>query len=335
MSFVPRHNAPLKQKISVVVPVLNEEMNVEPFYNQLVCQIETLTELDWEVVFVDDGSTDQSVTQLLKLRNQDGRLKILRLSRNFGSHAALTAGLAYASGDAAIIMSVDLQDPAEIIKDFLAEWQKGNHMVWGIRQSRGDPWSKRFLANTFYRFCRRIALENYPEGGVDCCLLDRRVIEEFLAINERHAFLFATMLWMGFRQAYVPYERGSRVAGTSKWTLAKRLKSALDIVVSFSYFPIRFMSYLGILVSIVSFVYAADLVVERVFFGKGASGWPSIMVVMLFLGGVQLTMMGVLGEYIWRGTDQVKGRPRFIVMEEIGFERADRRTMEREKLGSR
>ncbi len=304
--------------ISIVVPVFNEELNIRPFYDELVLCIDELN-VDFEIIFVDDGSTDRSVDQILSLREKDERVKVLKLSRNFGSHPALIAGLSYATGDAAIIMSVDLQDPPNIIKSFLQEWQKGNHVVWGIRKSRSDAWGKKILAYAFYWFCRRVVLDKYPEGGLDCSLLDRRVIDDFLNIKEYHGFLFATVLWMGFRQAYVPYERRSRATGASKWSLTKRVKAAIDIIVSFSYFPIRFMSCLGLIVSLVSFVYAIDLLIERIFFGRGGAGWPSLMVTILFFGGVQLTMMGVLGEYIWRGADQVKGRPRFIVMEEIGF----------------
>lgn len=306
--------------ISIVTPVYDEEMNIEPFYRELVANISQLDEFAWEIIFVDDGSTDRSVAEILRLRETDDRVKVLQLSRNFGSHPAMTAGLSYASGDAAVIMSVDLQDPANVIKDFLVEWRKGYHVVWGIRKSRKDPWGKRLLASIFYKFCRRVALKNFPEGGLDCSLFDRRVIDEFLKINERHAYLFASVLWMGFRQAYVPYDRRVRSAGVSKWPFAKRLKAAVDIIVSFSYFPIRFMSYLGITASVLSFIYAGALVIEAIFFGRAVAGWPSLMVAILFFGGVQLTMMGVLGEYIWRGTDQVKGRPRFLVMEEIGFD---------------
>jgi dolichol-phosphate mannosyltransferase len=313
------HESWRRKIVSVVLPVMNEEMNLQPFYDRLAGSVASLTEVDWEFIFVDDGSSDQSFHQMLELRKKDERVKAVRLSRNFGSHAALTAGLSCATGNAAVLMSVDLQDPPEAIREFIAEWRKGAHVVWGTRRSRGDPWAKSLLANVFYRLCRKVALPNYPKGGMDCGLLDRRVIDVFLNIQERNSFLFAIILWMGFRQVYVSYERGVRAAGVSKWPFAKRLKSAMDLIISFSYFPIRMMTVLGVLVSSLSFLYALEIIVE-VIFGIRDPGWPSVMVAILFFSGLQLIMMGVLGEYIWRGADQVKGRPRFIVMEEIGFE---------------
>jgi len=306
-------------KVSMVMPVLNEEENLEKFYAGLSGLTDDIVNVDWEFIFVDDGSTDHSVLRLKQLRGKDERIKVLSLSRNFGSHAALAAGLSYASGDAAIIMSVDGQDPMDIIPKFLEEWQKGNHVVWGMRETRDDPWAKTLFATAFYRICRKIAIKNYPKGGLDCSLFDRRVIDEYLKINERQGFIFATVLWMGFRQNFVPYHRLQRMAGVSKWSFTKRLKAAIDLLVSFSYFPIRFISYIGIGVSALAFLYGLELIIQRIFFGIGGPGWSSIMVVVLFLGGLQLTMMGVLGEYIWRGTDEVKGRPRYLVMDEIGF----------------
>lgn len=316
----PEHEGNRKSMISVVLPVFNEVMNLRPFYDELMAEIEALREVDWEIIFVDDGSTDASAEIVLSLRAQDARVKLLRLSRNFGSHAALTAGLRYAQGDAAVIMSVDLQDPPEIIPNLLKEWKNGHHVVWGIRRTRKDPWSKKFLAGLFYRFFRKVALPDFPEGGMDLSLFDRRVINELLEIHDRHGYLFATVHWMGFRQACVPYDRAVRLGGVSKWSLARRFKAAIDLIVSFSYFPIRFMSYLGLTVSLLSFLYAIELVFEKVFLGKGGVGWPSLMVTILFLGGVQLTMMGVLGEYLWRATEQVKGKPPYIIMEAVGFD---------------
>ncbi len=309
-----------KQKISVVLPVLNEEMNLHPFYARLSTTVNLLPEYQWEFIFVDDGSTDQSYAQILELHKKDDRVKGIKLSRNFGSHSALAAGLTQATGDAAVIMSVDLQDPPDAIRDFTAEWRKGAHVVWGMRRSRGDPWAKSFFANLFYNFCRKAVLPNYPKGGMDCGLLDRRIIDIFLNIPEKHGFLFATILWMGFKQVYVPYDRGKRTAGVSNWSFAKRLKSALDLIISFSYFPIRFMIHSGIIVSSLSILSAIVLLIGSFVFHIQYSGWSFVLSAVFFFGGIQWVMMGILGEYIWRGADQAKGRPRFIAMDEIGFE---------------
>jgi dolichol-phosphate mannosyltransferase len=304
--------------VSVVVPVYNEESNIQPFYTALTTAIAT-SNTDFEIIFVDDGSSDKTFPLIRELSQQDCRVKALRFSRNFGSHAAMSAGLRYASGDAAVIISVDLQDPPELINTFVEQWHQGYHVVWGVRESRDDPWTKKTLASLFYALLRRIALPDYPPQGMDCGLLDRQVLAAFNNFHEINRIVPTTLVWTGFQQTQILYHRNARYSGRSKWSLAKRIKAAIDIIVSFSYVPIRLMSYLGIVVSFLSFVYAVFLIVRRVLFGLGGAGWPSVMVAVLFLGGVQLIMLGVLGEYIWRASEQVRGRPMYIVMEQIGF----------------
>jgi len=306
--------------ISVVVPVFNEETNIQPFYDAL-CEAVNSLEERFEMIFVDDGSADGSFQLISDLARRDSRIRALRFSRNFGSHPALTAGLRHARGDAAVMISVDLQDPPSLIGAFLSNWRQGYHVVWGVRESRDDPWAKKTLANSFYALIRRIAIPNYPPQGMDCGLLDRRVIEAFNGFQEVSRIVPTLLIWAGFRQTLVPYHRSARHSGYSKWSLRKRVKAAIDIIVSFSYLPIRFMSYLGILISCASFVYAAFLILRRVFLGMGGSGWPSVMVAILFLGGMQLIMLGILGEYIWRTSEQVRARPLYIVMDEIGFQK--------------
>ena len=306
--------------ISVIVPVYDEETNVQPFYKALIEAIQNLSE-DFEFIFVDDGSRDQTFRIISELAQQDQRVKALRFSRNFGSHPAMTAGMRYALGDAAVIISVDLQDPPALIGRFIEKWRAGYHMVWGVREGRDDPWGKKLLANGFYGVIRRIAIPDYPPQGMDCGLFDRKVIDAFNGFEEVSRIVPTLLIWAGFRQTLVPYYREARRSGRSKWPLAKRVKAAIDIIVSFSYLPIRFMSYLGILISCIGFVYGAFLIVRRVFFGMGGSGWPSVMVAILFLGGVQLIMLGILGEYIWRTSEQVRARPLYIVMDEIGFKK--------------
>ena len=316
-----RDERPGRSLISLVIPAFNEESNIQPFFDELKATIDQLPEVDWEIIFVDDGSADMTVAKVIALHEVDQRVKAVQLSRNFGSHPALSAGLSYASGDAAVVISADLQDPPDLINAFLAQWRQGYHIVWGVRETRDDPWTKTLLANAFYRICRAVALPNFPKGGMDCGLFDRKVIEVFLGIGERNGYVFANILWTGFRQAQVPYARRGRYSGVGKWGLAKRVKAAIDIIVSFSYLPIRFISYLGIFISCMSFVYGTFLIIRRTWFGLGGSGWPSVMVAILFLGGVQLIMLGILGEYIWRASDQVRARPLYIVMDEIGFEK--------------
>jgi dolichol-phosphate mannosyltransferase len=308
-----------RPRISVLVPVYNEETNIQPFYNALGASIAGF-DVDFELIFVDDGSSDQTFHLIGELARRDRRVKALRFSRNFGSHAALTAGLRYAGGDAAIMISADLQDPPDLIGLFIERWQQGYHVVWGVRERRDDPWLKKTLAHLFYRFLRRVALRNYPLHGMDCGLLDRQVVDALKHFHEINRVLPTLVVWAGFRQTQVPYHRRARHTGSSKWSLGQRIKAAIDVITSFSYLPIRSMSYLGLIVSLLGFIYAIFLIVRPVFFGLGSPEWSLVLVAILLLGGVQLLMLGVVGEYIWRISEQGRGRPLYIIMEQIGFE---------------
>ncbi len=306
--------------ISVVVPVMNEEENVQPFYDAVRAVTSRVTGADWEFLFVDDGSTDQSVSRLLGIRDHDARVRVLQLSRNFGSYAALKAGFDHAAGDAVITICADLQDPPDLFTSFIERWRDGNDIVWGVRAARDDPWSKKFLANLFYRLIRRLALPNLPEDGMDCGLFDRKVVEAFREIPDKSAITFMTIYWMGFRQARVPYDRKRRQFGSSKWPLRKRIQAAVDVITGFSYFPIRLILYFGLGVSVVTFLAAAVVLFNRLVLGIGGQGWPSLMIAILFLGGVQMVMLGIIGEYLWRISVEVRGRPQYIVMKKIGFD---------------
>ena len=298
---------------------MNEEENVQAFYSAVREVSDSITEVDWEFVFVDDGSTDRTVELLVGLREKDGRVRVVRFSRNFGSYAALRAGFEYAGGDAVVTISADLQDSPELFRSFVAHWLDGYHIVWGVRAGRDDPWAKKMLAGAFYRVIRRLALPNLPSEGMDCGLFDRKVVDAFCRIPDRNTITFMTIFWMGFHQISVPYHRERRRFGKSKWPFRKRLEAAIDVITAFSLLPIRLSSYVGLFVSALSFVAALVVLFNRLVLNLGGLGWPSIMTVVLFLGGVQLVMLGVFGEYIWRISLEVRGRPHYIVMEEIGF----------------
>lgn len=306
--------------ISVVVPAMNEQDSVRPFYEAVRAVIDSLTDFQWDIVFVDDGSTDQTVERILAIREEDPQVRLLQLSRNFGSYAALRAGFDYALGDAVITISADLQDPPHLFKAFTERWSEGNHIVWGVRERRDDPWSKRVAAGIFYRIIRYLAFANLPEQGMDCGLFDRRVVDVFRQIRDKNSITFMTIYWMGFRQARVPYHRQSRQFGSSKWPVGKRINSALDVITAFSYLPVRISSYLGLIISIVSFIGALIVLFNRLVMGIGGWGWPSLMVAVLFMGGVQMLMLGIIGEYLWRINSEVRERPQYIVMEEFGFD---------------
>jgi len=306
--------------ISVIVPAMNEQDNVQPFYDATKAVTDSLYDFEWEIIFVDDGSTDSTVERILDLREKDPRVCVLQLSRNFGSYAAIKAGFDYMRGDACITISADLQDPPDLFRSFTARWQEGHHIVWGVREQRDDPWSKRVMANLFYRLIRRLALADLPKHGMDCGLFDRRVVDTFRQIRDKNSITFMTIYWMGFRQARVPYRRQSRRFGTSKWPVGKRIKSALDVITAFSYLPVRITSYLGLLISIIALVGVVIVLFNKLVLGIGGWGWPSLMITMLFLGGVQMLMLGIIGEYLWRINSEVRVRPQYIVMKEFGFD---------------
>jgi len=310
--------------LSVVVPVFNEETNIRPFYKEITNVLDK-SDLQAEIIFIDDGSTDRSYELIGVLTQEDNRVKCLRFSRNFGSHAAILAGLHWATGDAAVIISVDLQDPPELIPELVRQWQQGFQVVWAVREGRDDPWLKKFFASVFYKLFRRIALPDYPASGMDFGLFDRCILEKLRNFKEMNYFITGMIVWLGFRKTKINYHRRSRRSGRSKWSIRKRIKYAIDAIISFSYFPIRFISYLGLFVSLASFLYALFLIARKLIFGFGAPGWASIMVAVLFIGGVQLIMLGILGEYIWRTSDQVRQRPPYIVMEQIGFKSTKQR----------
>ncbi|MEW6207221.1 MAG: glycosyltransferase family 2 protein [Acidobacteriota bacterium] len=307
--------------ISVIVPAMNEQDNVEPFYAAVRAVTDSLPDFDWEIIFVDDGSTDATVERILAVREKDPRVCALQLSRNFGSYAAIKAGFDYARGDACITISADLQDPPELFRSFAARWQEGYDIVWGTREQRDDPWSKRLMAKLFYRLIRRLALADLPEQGMDCGLFDRKVVDSFRRIRDKNSITFMTIYWMGFRQARVGYHRQSRQFGISKWPVGRRIKSALDVITAFSYLPIRLSSYLGLAILIISFIAAIVVLFNRLVLGIGGWGWPSLMIIILFLGGVQMLMLGIIGEYLWRINTEVRERPQYIVMKEYGVDK--------------
>lgn len=299
--------------VSVIVPVLNEEENIEALYQKLDDLGKNSPDV-FEFIFVDDGSRDNTISLLRKHAAQDNRVRILRFSRNFGSHAACLAGLTNALGDARIFISADMQEPPDLIDGFIEQWRKGYDVVMGVREGPVNHFSK-----LYYFLVRKFALKNMPSGGTDAFLIDRKVAEIIAQIKEKDTSVFGLILWSGFRQAFVPYTRRERRRGVSKWTLDKKIKLFIDTFVSFSYFPIRFISCLGLMVALTGFVYAAAVTFNRLFFSTAVEGWTSLMVVLLLVSGVQMIMLGVLGEYLWRNFDETRQRPPFIIEERIGF----------------
>jgi dolichol-phosphate mannosyltransferase len=276
----------------------------------------------WEFIFVDDGSDDGSMEALTNLRRIDDRVKIVRFSRNFGSHIAISAGLDYASGDAAIVITSDLQEPPESIPAFIEAWRAGYEIVWGVREIRSDSVFSRWASRAYWRiFKSATGLRTFPEEGVGgLFLLDRKVLRVLRQFRERNRQLGGILAWMGFRHIEIPYRQSKRYAGGSKWSFGDKIKLAIDSLISFSYIPIRLMIYLGLLASMSSFAYAILLIASKlVAKAEFPVGWPTVVASILFLGGVQLIMLGVLGEYLWRNLEEARQRPLYIVTETIGF----------------
>lgn len=307
-------------KLSLVVAAFNEEVNLPVLYERIV-------QIDWvalgveiELVFVDDHSRDGTPRVLRELAERDPRVKWLRFSRNFGSHKAFTAGLENASGDAAVILAADLQDPPETVPQLLKCWREGAKVVWAVRGEReGETITTKLFSRIYYWLMRRYAVAELAETGADFLLMDRVVIDAVKDAPERNTSLLALIQWMGFDQAQIIYTKAARQAGVSKWTFSKRLKLAVDSFVSFSYVPIRFMSSIGISFALLGFIYAMFLAVRRIFFSVPLEGWTSLICVTLVVSGVQLVMLGVLGEYLWRTYDESRGRPRYIIEKSHGL----------------
>jgi glycosyltransferase involved in cell wall biosynthesis len=307
--------------LSLVVPVHNEEANLRRLHGAVVSALRSVDGVSWEFIFIDDGSSDKSFEILQELHAADPSVRVLRFPRNFGSHVAIAAGLDYCRGDAAVIMAADLQDPPDLLPSFIAQWQAGYEIVWGARQGRDDGFLRSRLMRLFYRLVRRFAIPTYPaEGTGSFCLIGRAVVETFRECKERNRLTFGLIAWSGFPQTQVLYHRPARTAGQSSWTTGRLVKSAVDTFAAFSFAPIRTISYFGLCVSLLSFLVGFYLLVNKFVYGTQVEGWTSVMVAVLVLGGVQLTMIGVLGEYLWRVAEEARARPLYILERRLGFE---------------
>lgn len=299
--------------VSIVTPAFNEADNLPVLYERLCRTLESL-DVDWEWVVVDDHSQDATFAVIGKLAEQDQRVKGVRFARNFGAHAALTCGLHQAAGDCVVALAGDLQDPPETIPDLLAQWHAGAQVVWAVRgQRKGESAATIGSARLYYWLMRNVVgMKELPATGADFFLLDGKVAAAFARFNEANVSILALITWMGFRQESIVYDKEARLHGRSGWSVGKKLKLVVDSVTSFSYLPIRFMSYLGFLVAVMGFIYAG-VVILNALAGNPVQGWSSLIVVVLLIGGVQMVMMGVLGEYLWRALDEARRRPRYIV----------------------
>jgi dolichol-phosphate mannosyltransferase len=301
--------------LSIVTPILNEVEVIDRFYGRVRKAMDGVESAAYELIFVDDGSTDGSYEKLVTVTKGDGVSKIIKFSRNFGHQVAITAGIDQAKGDAVVVIDADLQDPPEVIQEFVAKWREGYEVVYGVRAKReGESKMKLLTAAAFYRLLHRIIKLDIPVDVGDFRLMSRRVVDSFKELKERDRFVRGLVSWIGFKQTGVHYLRDSRFAGKTKFSYRKMIKFAVDGITSFSDVPLRMAAWLGYFTSLLALLYLCSVFVQKAL-GYTVQGWATIMVGMLFLGGVQLISLGIIGEYVGRIFNEVKQRPLYVIDE--------------------
>jgi glycosyltransferase involved in cell wall biosynthesis len=300
-------------KISVVVAVYNNAGSLKLTHQQLSAIVaERLPNYDLEVVFVNDGSADGSLEELVQIRAGDRRVQVIDFTRNFGQMAAILAGLSEATGDVVINVSADLQDPLDLVPEMVRSWEAGGEIVVCHRADRADSFSARLFSRMAYGILR-LAQPNMPDGGFDYVLMDRRVVDVFNSIDVRHRYFQGDLLWTGFRTTFIPYVRQERRIGRSQYNFSKKLKNFLDAVLDVSYLPIRLISLAGVTTSALGMLYGITIMIAWTFGKTPFEGWAPIMIALLVIGGLIMLMLGVIGEYTWRIYEEVRKRPNYIV----------------------
>lgn len=306
--------------VSIIVPMYNEERTLHIFFDSLRAVLQHI-DRTFEIVCIDDGSRDRTLHLLREVAATDPSVKVLSFSRNFGKEAALTAGLQYASGAAAIPIDADLQDPPDLISTFIEKWEEGYDVVYGVREDRSsDSFFKKTTSDLFYIVFNKIVPPEAQLKSGDYRLISRRVIDAVLQLPERDRFMKGIFSWVGFPSIGVGYVRQKRCAGETSWNYMRLWNFAISGICSFSVLPLRFWSYLGILISIAAFLFAVVIIFKKLYYGDPVPGYPSLMVTILFMGGIQLFSLGIIGEYIGRLTVEAKKRPVYLVAERINFD---------------
>ena len=299
-------------KLSIIIPVYFNADTLSMLYQDM--RVNLLTKLtDYEIVMVDDGSGDNSWDEMRKIAIYDRHVKLVKLSRNFGSHAAILAGLNVCTGDCATVKTADLQEPSELILQMYERWQNGNKVILAVRSDRKESLSQKLFSNFYYWLVRKLAVPSMPRGGFDCYLIDRKVVEVLKLLDEKNSAITLQILWAGFKTDMVYYVRQKREVGHSRWTFAKKFKLVVDSLVSFSFIPIRFMSVVGMLFFVVSVIWGIIVLIFKLVGGIPIQGWTTLMILLLFSSGLIMLTLGILGEYIWRGMDAARNRPVYII----------------------
>lgn len=300
-------------KVSVVIPVYYNEDNLYPLYEDIQQKLYGNEWIEWEIVMVNDGSGDRSYEIMQELADKDSRVKIYSLSRNFGSHAAILCGLSKCTGECAVVKAADLQEPTEIVLDMVESWEKGNNVVLAVREGRQESKQQTMFANMYYWLVRKTALPQMPEGGFDVYLLDRKVIEVLMRLDEKNSALTGQILWSGFRTDKVYYTRLQREIGTSRWTLKKKINLVADTLFSFTSLPIKIVSGIGVGSCFIAVMWTLFILVAKLYGKIDVEGWTTLFIFSLLSFGVIMLTLGILGEYLWRTFDASRGRPPYIV----------------------
>lgn len=305
----------LQPSLSVVVPAYNEEQVLPEFHRRTTAVLDKLG-MPYEIVFINDGSRDNTLSVMRSLRALDPRVVIVDLSRNFGKEIALTAGLDHAAGDLIVVIDADLQDPPELIPELVDAWREGNDVAYAVRIARdGETWLKKATASLFYRLIQSVSRIELPRDTGDFRLMSRRALDALRQLREQHRFMKGLFAWIGFQAKPVYYRRDPRFAGTTSFNYVKLWNLAIEGFTSFTIAPLKAATYVGMFIAVLAFIYAAAIIYKTLMFGESVQGYPSLMVVVLFLGGVQLVSTGILGEYLGRIFNEVKGRPLYLTRE--------------------
>ncbi len=300
-------------KISIVTPCYFNGMNLPETYEAVRRDVfDQRKDLDFEWVLVDDGSGDDTLVQAYKIQQADSRVRIVKLSRNFGEFRAIVAGMSQAQGDAVAVISADLQDPPDLIPEMIASWENGNMVNLAVRAGREESALKNWFADTYYKLVRKWVEPNYPKRGFDFFLIDRKIVNELVEMQEKNSSIYLQLIWLGYKPTVIEYTRKDREKGKSMWTFRKRVNLFIDTFIVFSYKPIRFITFAGFGVSFIGLIMAIYFIIDKLRHHV-VSGWTSLMVVILLLSGFQMVMLGIIGEYMWRNLDESRNRPLYVI----------------------